>query len=184
VNLKPLFEMQRKLDERIMKEKGLEGNFLPQKTLALYVELGELANESRCFKYWSTNQKPRTYAKGLEHDFFSDSIVAEWNPLLEEYADCLHLILSIGNELGYKLNDLDIYRATSNIVEQFNEIYESVTLFWITSNKDEHRGYDIYHDLFSSFINLGVSLGFTWEEIEKAYMDKNKVNHERQDNGY
>lgn len=39
MNLEKLFEMQRVLDERIIKEKGLEGqNLLPQKILALQVE--------------------------------------------------------------------------------------------------------------------------------------------------
>jgi len=62
MNLTKLFEMQRVLDERIVKEKGLEGkDLLPQKILALQVELGECANEWRGFKFWSNRQEPKMF---------------------------------------------------------------------------------------------------------------------------
>ncbi|MDQ4683029.1 dUTP diphosphatase, partial [Stenotrophomonas maltophilia group sp. RNC7] len=61
MNLGELFEMQRKLDEHIVREKGLDGqDLLPKKILALQVELGELSNEWRGFKFWSNNQNPNT----------------------------------------------------------------------------------------------------------------------------
>jgi dimeric dUTPase (all-alpha-NTP-PPase superfamily) len=41
-----------------------------------------------------------------------------------------------------------------------------------------------YHELLASFIVLGEMLGFTWEQIEKAYLRKNAVNHQRQESGY
>ena len=53
-----------------------------RKMLALLVEIGELANETRCFKYWSN--KP----------------ASEREVILEEYVDGLHFILSIGIDLG------------------------------------------------------------------------------------
>lgn len=62
MNLTKLFEMQRELDERIIKEKGLEGqNLLSNTVLALQVEIGELANEWRGFKFWSTRQTPKMF---------------------------------------------------------------------------------------------------------------------------
>ncbi|TCK01363.1 UNVERIFIED_ORG: dUTPase-like protein [Anoxybacillus amylolyticus] len=42
----------------------------------------------------------------------------------------------------------------------------------------------VYVDIWNSFIALGEMLGFTWEEIEEAYLRKNAVNHERQNSGY
>nr|QRZ17780.1 dUTP diphosphatase [Virgibacillus sp. AGTR] len=54
MNLNKLFPIQKELDTRIEREKGLEGqNLLDKKILALQVELGELANEWRGFKFWS-----------------------------------------------------------------------------------------------------------------------------------
>ena len=44
---------------------------------------------------------------------------------------------------------------------------------------------ELYHELFECFVGLGeIDLGFTWEQIETAYLDKNKINHERQENKY
>ena len=45
MNLTKLFELQRRLDERIIEEKGLHNlNLLDIRKLAFLVELGELAN--------------------------------------------------------------------------------------------------------------------------------------------
>ncbi|MGB9944268.1 dUTP diphosphatase, partial [Bacillus subtilis] len=41
-----------------------------------------------------------------------------------------------------------------------------------------------YISLFTTFFELGNKLGFKWEQIEAAYMDKNAVNHQRQQEGY
>ena len=50
------------------------------------MEIGELANEWRGFKFWSKDQEPRSKepltARGKPY----------YNPLLEEYADVLHFI--------------------------------------------------------------------------------------------
>lgn len=64
MELKELFEMQKKLDEHIIEEKGLEGqDLLPKKILALQVELGELANEWRGFKFWSEDQESNEWQR-------------------------------------------------------------------------------------------------------------------------
>src|SRR5690242_2519258 len=89
MHLKPLYDIQQTLDERIRTQHGLhDADLLPKKLLALQVELGEHANETRCIKYWST--KPA-----------SERIV-----ILEEYVDALHFVLSIGLDLGYA--DIDV----------------------------------------------------------------------------
>lgn len=59
ITLEQMYEMQKQLDAKIIKEKGLEGvDLLPNTVLALQVEIGELANEWRGFKHWSTRQEP------------------------------------------------------------------------------------------------------------------------------
>jgi len=202
LNLNKLFEAQRKLDERIVKEKGLENeDLLDKKILALQVELGELANNWRGFKFWSENQEPRTYGfdddkdceycngTGTVREHPSDtgyscpdcegSGFMYYNPLLEEYVDVLHFILSIGNDLGIsKFDEYRIIQPESNITDCFLSIFECVSSLDIT--KDSHD----FSYLFRRFKELGRSLGFTWEQIEQAYFEKNKVNHKRQESGY
>lgn len=164
MNLEKLFEMQKKLDERIITEKGLEHkDLLPGLILALQVELGECANEWRGFKFWSNDMEPRT------------------EKLLVEYVDCLHFILSIRNNLihhqeptniNYQLHDGDI-------IWHFNCLFNTISELW---NHDEME--DNYGLFIRLFLNLGEKLGFTWEEIEQAYFAKNFINHKRQQNGY
>jgi len=169
LNLAKLFEMQRQLDERIEREHPRqEGeDRLAKKILALLVELGELANEARFFKYWSHDQKPRIVVR--EWKLYEDTIKEYGDsthrryegvvrpvlrqPLLEEYVDCLHFILSIGTDL-------------------YNGLYH-----------DGNFKFD-YEFLLLQFIHLGEMLGFTWSEIEQAYLEKNQVNHRRQDSNY
>lgn len=159
MNLSQLFQMQKVLDERIVKEHELEGQALLQnKVLALRVEIGELANETRCFKYWSKKS------------------ASERKIILEEYVDGLHFILSIGLELGVdkSLETLDIKPFfCDKIAEQFNKLF---ILEW-NFKFDYEFGLDL-------FIALGEMLGFTWGEIEAAYLKKNKINHKRQDENY
>ncbi len=68
MNLTKLFELQSKLDEHIIKEKGLEGaDLLSKKIRALQVELGQLAQNWRGFKFWSEKQEPRTFSFGANN---------------------------------------------------------------------------------------------------------------------
>src|SRR5690606_34156375 len=64
MNLSKLFEIQRNLDDHIEREHPRQPGEerLAKKILALQVELGELANEWRGFKFWSKDQEPRTDA--------------------------------------------------------------------------------------------------------------------------
>lgn len=174
MNIVKLFETQRILDERIEKEHPLiDGeDRLSKKLLALQVELGELANEWRGFKFWSNDQEPRTnrFAPGVADSY-------NYNPLLEEYVDCLHFILSIGLEIDRNdfeyLSDHD-YKA-HDITNQFMR-----TMDYAIGLRED----DYYADLLYSFIYLGEMLGFTWEQVVDAYYAKNQVNHERQNTGY
>ena len=217
MNLSHLFELQAKLDERIEQEHPRqEGeDRLAKKILALQVELGELANEWRGFKYWSHDQEPRTkieyicptcngtgdenydsYIDDLEGGYTHEVINCEdcggtgtlgyKNPLLEEFADALHFILSIGLEITEPdMLDLKRWNLTKadNITEQFLWVMADVTDLYNGLYHDGNFKFD-YEYLLLQFIHLGEMLGFSWEQIEAAYMEKNTENHRRQDSNY
>ena len=63
MNLTRIFGMQEVLDTRIIKEHGLEGQNLFYNMMQ--VEIGELANETRCFKHWSNKVVKRSYFNGV-----------------------------------------------------------------------------------------------------------------------
>ncbi|MGG3920992.1 dUTP diphosphatase [Geobacillus thermodenitrificans] len=199
MNLQKLFDMQRKLDEHIEREhpRKPDEDRLAKKILALMVELGELVNEHRGFKYWSHDQKPRTGGECSCDDGYIDVYMGHGvveqdicprcegigelpNTLIEEYVDALHFILSIGLDIAepdiVNLRDVD---GKENIIEQFIEVFNRVRDLYFFE-------YDIfeYESLLAQFIKLGEMLGFTWEQIEEAYLQKNAENHARQNRGY
>ena len=83
MNLQQLFTMQKELDDFIEQTQNIQQDVFQEKGLALLVELAELANETRCFKFWST--------KGP----------SAREVILEEYVDSIHFILSLGLLKGY-----------------------------------------------------------------------------------
>lgn len=157
-----LFNKQRELDAYI--EDKLESTdrdeLFRKKILALQVEIGELANETRCFKFWSR--------KGP----------SEQSVILEEYVDGLHFILSVGLDKGLTYTSGPLTDNEMDQTDAFLELYRSIGDFY----SEPVQG--MYEKLFKSFLQLGRKLGFTEDSILEAYQQKNEVNHTRQDEGY
>ncbi|MGE7880358.1 dUTP diphosphatase [Peribacillus muralis] len=189
MNLNKLFETQKVLRDRINYN---EPDRFDKLILALLVEIGECANEWRGFKFWSTDQEPRTEeliecegcgGSGRNHSGYCGSChggyVGYKNPLLEEFVDGLHFILELGIELDFENEDW-VYVPWKNetITEQFMSLHLTAGEMYC----DKHNG--CVPDLISYYIGLGEMLGFTWEQIEQAYFEKNKINHQRQSEGY
>lgn len=188
MNLEKLFAMQKELRNRINYNEPDRFNKL---VLALLVELGECANEQRSWKFWSKQQTPKVYGKfKLAED--GETLIPDpessYTRVLEEYVDGLHFVLELGIELEYPelpfANFKPYSYTTPTIEDQFLAIYEDVTNF---KNSVAYHSDDAlmnFDELVSGYVGLGKMLGFTWEEIEQAYMEKNKVNHQRQSEGY
>ena len=163
MNTDKLLKMQKELDRHIETQHELkEEDLFERKLLALLVEVGELANETRCFKFWSL--KPSS----------------EKAVILEEFVDGIHFILSLGIECGFdNISSIIPARSTeTNISSQFLEIYDFVHNFRKSRSKEDF----IY--LFASYMKLAELLGLNEDEIEQAYIEKNEVNYERQRKGY
>lgn len=163
MNITELFEMQRVLDERIIKEHGLEGkDLLQERVLALNVELAELAQETRCFKFWSKNQQP------------SDRV-------LDELVDVLHFILSVG--INTKNEDrFSLYGRSFLKKHKFPYIFNEI--FYYIAEIAHYGDSEAYYYTTEWFLVLVDELGFTWDQVVEAYKAKNAENHARQDRGY
>jgi dimeric dUTPase (all-alpha-NTP-PPase superfamily) len=166
------------LDTKIEEEHGLqETDLFENKILASLVELAECANEWRGFKHWSKNQEPTTVKATWPYGAGGPPVYK--NPLLEEYVDKLHFLLSLGLEMGYdqELKQIPVEKR-EDITKQFLHLfYLTSTFMWFNSLKQ-------YEMILGHFVGLGEMLGFSWDEVETAYFEKNKENHERQENGY
>ncbi|MGM7635660.1 dUTP diphosphatase [Bacillus sp. Hm123] len=213
--LKKLQTMQHELDEKIIETKGLEGQDLfLNMLLALYTEVGEMANEWRGFKHWSDDQGPRVEifvdcetcqgtgdsnyetiqedAEGVGgHEYIDcescggSGSSGPKNPLLEEYADCFSFLLYIGNELDFQ----PIFLFENDI-----DAGKPITVRFLELHggisvlyhnwKYDEPCLEIYEFTLNRFLFLGEALGFTREQIVSAYKEKNAINHVRQEIGY
>ena len=87
IELEQLFQSQAELDATIAKNHNVSyASTRHRRIMACYVEIGELANATRCFKYWSN--------KGSEEEAI----------VLDEYADGLHFFLSLGIDIKTSKN--------------------------------------------------------------------------------
>lgn len=154
-------EMQRVLDERILSGLGIEPKDIAlEKHLALKTELFELINEIESFKWWKKN-------KGKEH-------------ILEEGCDVLHFLLSLANDNEIEFIDVDT--NTDMIDMEMNEllgIMDSLTLDMFIEK--DYTGLNFLLKLLSIVL---YKKGYNANDLYNAYISKNKVNHERQDNNY
>ncbi|GGJ84560.1 hypothetical protein GCM10007063_03850 [Lentibacillus kapialis] len=156
-----LYTMQKQLDAYIESQHDIsERDLFKEKYLALLVELGELANETRCFKFWSI--KPRS----------------EQSVILEEFVDGIHFILSLGLEKGYRYVSEMIKPAEVDETGQFNHVYDLCTTFYCEPTEKN------YHKLFENYLKLGQLMGFDEQGVKDAYLKKNDINYERQNHGY
>lgn len=119
--------------------------------LALLVELGELANETRCFKYWSI--KPAS-AK---------------NVVLEEYADCLLIILYFCYMVDLKFDEHFDESNEDNVINQFKY------LFYLGSKLIPDLDKQLIKKLLVNIINLGKLLSFSDDDIIDGCLLKMKI---------
>ena len=160
-NLHELFLAQAKLDETIAKNHNVsyETTRSPR-TLALLVEIGEFANTTRSFKYWSN--------KGPE----SKEVV------LDEYADGLHFFLSLGIDIKTSKEVYEITKPLLNLTDQFHHVYRLICDF-----KDDPSD-DNYISAFRAFLNILPLIGYSWKDLEEAYYKKLGTNYHRQETNY
>ena len=159
--LDELFIAQEKLDTTIAENHGISYKTTRHRRLmACLVEIGELANATRCFKYWSN--------KGPE----ADDIV------LDEYADGLHFFLSLGIDIGTSKRSYNITKHEDNLTDQFLMVYHRLDEF--RKKQDDSS----YIKAFQAFLNLLPLLGYKWKQLEAAYYKKLGVNYNRQETNY
>ena len=99
MELKDFLEKQDKLDKYIVDNQIKSGNmkqihhnsnmFLGDRLHALMVEVSELSNATRCFKYWSTKE-PETKER-----------------ILDELADVIHFLASVINTLRFTAKETE-----------------------------------------------------------------------------
>lgn len=161
MNLTECLQKQKTLDERIMALHGqVRESTRLKRILALIVEIAELANETRAFKYWSL--------KGP----------SDRDTLLEEFSDTVHFILSLGIDLGHDELTFDHEPSPLNLSELFIEWTKEAVLL------NEHFNEIQYQKVLTRMGQVADACGFSEEDILYSYHAKNDTNHKRQDQSY
>lgn len=161
IQLKELYLKQLELDKAIQENHNCDYKSTRYKRfLAFQVELNELANATRCFKFWS-NKEGESKAR-----------------LLDEFADGMHFILSIGIDFGYQVESVDIVHLEDDLTMGFllcNKLFVDFM---------EKQDFDSYIEFLTYFFSLSTIFGYNPNELVEAYFLKLGVNYQRQDNNY
>lgn len=161
MELSQLFTMQRELDLFIEKNRDSETDVFQERGLALFVELAELANETRSFKFWS--------AKGPSDD----------DVILEEFVDSIHFLLSLGIAQGFDtMKHWPEGKIPGNLTQLFLKTTDSINHFLAELSIES------YENIWVHYGAIANKLGFTNNQIFEAYLLKNEENYRRQKEGY
>lgn len=160
MNLNTLFPKQAELDKYIYQKNNVTAKeVFERKIVALLVELGELANELKFFKYWKEN------------------INIDRQRAIEEYIDVIHFAIGLAVDLG-----IDEHKYTNTKPKDLNKLFIGITnlaTVLSTSKEKEHA-----KSLLNNIIALGYQLGLNEQIVIEAYNKKNEVNYQRQENDY
>lgn len=161
INFERLFIEQRKLDDEIARNHSITyKGTRERRTLALLVELGELANSTRCFKYWS-NKGPEAKER-----------------VMDEFADGLHFLISLGIDAEINVREFEQKENEKTLSELFLKMYEDVVNFINERNEVN------YVEAFETYLSIALKLDMGEKEIFDSYLLKLGENYHRQDTNY
>lgn len=163
--IKEMLQMQKKLDEAIMKEYGLDEIDRDNLRMAILDEVGELTHELKGeWCWWKKTQAPVDEKK-----------------VLGELVDIWHFALSYQNHFCEGEKTLISYSNESEVSQDYLERLRSKKYEFsvILAGLSNQRWI-----MLNVLIAITKYLGFTIEQVYEAYCDKNKINYQRLKNGY
>ncbi len=159
--LTDLYKKQSELDAHIQANHQLDyPSTRMRRILALLVELGELANETRAFKFWSL-KAPSPLEK-----------------ILDEYADGMHFFLSLGIDFKSTKDVYDISSSTSDLVAQILHTYHLIDEM---KNDQTPTSFEV---AFQSYLDMIPLLNVSAADVIAAYYQKLGINYKRQQEKY
>lgn len=161
INIDRILELQKQLDNNIHTKHNINPKEVFEKRrLALIVEICEMINVNRCFKFWS-----------LKKDY-------DKQVLGDEFVDCLHFILSISLHFDLDQTEYEI----KDVVYDDNELTLKVLYLISLAGKIESK--DDCKKFIIQLFELAFTFGFTAQDIIDFYIKKNQVNFKRQQDNY
>jgi dimeric dUTPase (all-alpha-NTP-PPase superfamily) len=148
----------------------MEDTFYLRK-IALLVEIGEVANELKSFKYWKKDKK------------------IDLEKIQEELIDCLHFFLSLANcsQISFDKYFSPKIEKGLNVNKLLLTVFKiTVRLNWPKEGKarESEKIYYHYYRWLSIFERLCQQIDFNEKKLLEVYNRKNKINHQRQLENY
>ena len=141
------------LDEIFIQKYSSDKDMYKKNKLELLVEIGEFANETKCFKYWSKKE-------------------ANKELVLEEYADCLIMTLCLYHYFNMELDDLEY--------ERMNDINDNIAyLYKLASSLYFNDDQNVLKEILFNLINVSELLKLNKDEIVEACLLKINKDKER-----
>lgn len=161
IDLTELFAAQKELDQHIQSQHHVTyASTREKRLLALLVEVGEMINETRAFKFWSKKGPSETPI------------------ILDEYADGMHFFLSLGLDINSEKYIYDIPPRDHEIVGQTLHVYETIMAF------KKEGSVTTFEAAFLAYLSLIPHLGFDTTMVVEGYFKKLGVNYTRQKTNY
>ena len=157
-----IYKRNKILDDIFMnKFMDIESKYYEKNCLELIVELCELANESKCFKYWTIKK-------------------ANKELVLEEFADSLLMVLYLFNTYNIDcVSTIDV-DMSSDVIESFNILIRMCTNLMNKNNIDEL----FLKEIFTRLLYIGKLLELNDDDIYNACLKKIIKNEERLSSNY
>lgn len=153
MNIHILLNQEKELIKNIAIDDTLNDYTLfARKHLQLHIKMSDLANETKCYKYWVGE---------------IDSVNLE--NVFQKYISCFHQILFLG--LDGNFEDLETVTAQSTdscLSDQFLNLYIDINDSIMSSSEDH------FATLVEDYLTLGSCLGFSEEQIIEGLCECNE----------
>lgn len=144
------FEVQKQINKDLILDEKLTAYKLnARKSLHLHVKISDLADETKCFKYWE-----------------DDSLVINKDVVFKKYLSCIRQILALGIDNNYcEIEEVIVRPNDYCLSDQFLNLYIDLNDLIISPSADH------YVTLFEDFISLGITLGFSEASIVEGILN-------------
>lgn len=150
MEISTFFEVQSERDKMILLDETLtEYKVTARKYLELHTKLSSLADETKCYKYW-----------------ISDDNCVDKDITFKKYINCLSHIIDIGIYKKYDyIKEITVRPNDYCLSDQFLNLYIDLNDLIISSCEDH------FITLIEDFISLGVTLNYSENEIKEAFIN-------------
>lgn len=151
MNIKTLFEKQYECNKKLNIDPALNDYKLSaRKNLEINIKLSSLADETKCYKYWIDDEINTNIDKSI---------------VFQKYLDLFSQIITLGLDRNY-VNSYEVKVIESEycLSDQFLNIFIDINDLTISPSEDH------YQTLLEDFIALGISLGYSEDQIINTFL--------------